>query len=102
MPKRNKTRDQRRNAIQQERLKNILAKLSDELLYIEAGDPAVIEAADSDVPSFDMLAYSGGELHVGFGWPVIVDLAGMEVDSPEKPILKEHDRTAVVGHSPRS
>lgn len=57
---------------------------------------------EPDAPRrFEMLAYSGGMMT---GTPignVIVDLAGINANGERKPILQEHDRKRIVGHSDR-
>ncbi len=63
-----------------------------------------IEAAESDgkkkLPTFSMIAYTGGPMHPG-GWyrsePIVVDLEGMEIPSQTLPIDKGHG--VEVGHS---
>ena len=47
-----------------------------------------------------MVAYTGGAMRLG-GWPypVVVDLAGMRVTRKARPILKDHDRASIVGHT---
>jgi hypothetical protein len=47
-----------------------------------------------------MVAYTGGAMRLG-GWPypVVVDLAGMRVTRKSRPILKDHDRASIVGHT---
>ncbi|XZE56658.1 hypothetical protein SH139x_002781 [Planctomycetaceae bacterium SH139] len=49
---------------------------------------------------FSMTAYTGGAMRLG-GWPypVVVDLAGMRVTRKSRPILKDHDRGSIVGHT---
>ncbi len=61
------------------------------------------EAADEGKPplrKFSMVAYTGGAMKLG-GWPypVVVDLAGMRVTRKARPILKDHDRGSIVGHT---
>jgi hypothetical protein len=61
------------------------------------------EAADEGKPAlrkFSMVAYTGGAMRLG-GWPypVVVDLAGMRVTRKSRPILKDHDRASIVGHT---
>jgi len=52
------------------------------------------------LPTFTMTAYSGGGMHLaGWLYPVVIDLKGLKVSRKPRPILKEHDRAAVVGHS---
>jgi site-specific DNA recombinase len=47
-----------------------------------------------------MVAYTGGAMRLG-GWPypVVVDFAGMRVTRKSRPILKDHDRASIVGHT---
>ncbi|WP_413431754.1 hypothetical protein [Crateriforma spongiae] len=47
-----------------------------------------------------MVAYTGGAMRLG-GWPypVVVDLAGLRVTRKSRPILKDHDRGSIVGHT---
>ena len=49
---------------------------------------------------FSMVAYTGGAMRLG-GWPhpVVVDLAGLRVTRKSRPILKDHDRGSIVGHT---
>lgn len=59
-------------------------------------------AADTDgnkLRRFTMTAYTGAAMRVGFGAPVVADLAGMRVPSQSRPILRDHDTTQIVGHS---
>lgn len=69
--------------------------------WVEAG------AADAgDAPAlrrFSMTAYTGGAMVLA-GWPhpVVVDLAGLEVAGgglKSRPILKDHNRSLIVGHT---
>jgi uncharacterized protein (UPF0335 family) len=57
--------------------------------------------AESELPTFEMLAYSGAEIAQGFtSLPIIVDLAGMKTNrKPKLPILLDHDGKKPVGHS---
>lgn len=64
--------------------------------------PESVEAAEGDAPNlkkFNITAYTGGPMRVGFGYPVVVDLAGMELVGSSLPILKDHDSTKIVAHS---
>ena len=58
------------------------------------------EAEEStDKPKrFSMTAYTGGPMHVGYGAPVIVDLAGVSANE-SLPILLDHDTDRIVGHA---
>ncbi|MBE3132788.1 MAG: Mu-like prophage major head subunit gpT family protein [Acidobacteria bacterium] len=62
-----------------------------------AVEPAV-EAAEGKParrPSFNILAYTGGILKVGWQRPVVVDLSGLRAGRTT--ILLDHDRSAIVG-----
>lgn len=52
------------------------------------------------LPRFSMVAYTGSPMRLG-GWryPVIVDLAGMEIPSQHRPIRMGHDSDQGVGHT---
>ncbi|WP_168565148.1 phage major capsid protein [Crateriforma spongiae] len=77
-------------------------------LRIVCDDAATIkleanESGEAETPSlrkFSMNAYTGGAMRLG-GWPypVVVDLAGMRVTRKSRPILKDHDRGSIVGHT---
>lgn len=65
--------------------------------------PVTIEAASAEKKGprrFEMLAYGGGELSLpNFEHPVVVDLEGMSGTDKPRPILKDHNRAALVGHT---
>lgn len=69
-----------------------------------AGDavPLELKAAagggDSALRSFDLVAYNGGALELGWGDPVYVDLAGMATAN-QLPVLKGHNPNNEVGHT---
>lgn len=77
-------------------------------LRIVCDDAASITLAAAETPEegkpalrkFSMTAYTGGAMRLG-GWPfpVVVDLAGMRVTRKSRPILKDHDRGSIVGHT---
>lgn len=77
-------------------------------LRIVCDDAATIRLAAAETPEegkpalrkFSMTAYTGGAMRLG-GWPhpVVVDLAGMRVTRKSRPILKDHDRGRIVGHT---
>ncbi len=49
---------------------------------------------------FSMTAYTGGPMSItGWRYPVVVDLAGLRVPRKSRPILKDHDRGQIVGHT---
>ena len=58
------------------------------------------EEGKAALRKFSMVAYTGGAMRLG-GWPypVVVDLAGMKVTRKSRPILKDHDRGSIVGHT---
>lgn len=60
-----------------------------------------IEAAEGEtkLKKFSITAYTGGPMRVGFGYPIVVDLAGMAIANESLPILKDHDATKIVGHT---
>lgn len=49
-------------------------------------------------PAFSMVAYSGGPARAGWGRPVVVDIAGLEIGQSTT-ILLNHDSSAIVGQS---
>lgn len=70
---------------------------------VEFTAPTEIDAAAGDespkLKSFRMLAYTGGAMNVGWGDPVVVDLAGMKTSEKARPILLQHDPLRIVGHT---
>lgn len=57
-------------------------------------------AGEGGVPRFEMLAYTGEAMQFPkFKHPVVVDLAGMRIDSKSKPIRFQHDSRHGVGHT---
>ncbi len=61
-----------------------------------------IEAAqdETSVPTFKMLAYTGGLMRVdGFDLPVVVDLKGLSIDRQSIPVRQNHDPNKGVGHT---
>ena len=67
-----------------------------------SGDGSAVLHAAADataLPTFTLRAYNGGLLNIGWGYPVVVDLAGMQISKKPRPILKDHKPGSVVGHS---
>jgi len=68
-----------------------------------AASPTWMEAAPGDkpaLPGFSMVGYTGAPMRLmGWGSPVVVDLAGMKVRSQALPIRRGHDSGRVVGHT---
>jgi len=49
---------------------------------------------------FTMTAYTGGEMVLaGWPYPVVVDLKGLKIPKQSRPILKDHNRSLIVGHT---
>lgn len=68
------------------------------LEFLAAEPPAEGEAPK--LRNFRMQAYNGGPMKLsGFHWPVVVDLAGLNIGAKSRPILRDHDSTKIVGHS---
>jgi hypothetical protein len=68
----------------------------------------VIEAAPADgsapkLPRFSMVAYTGGpmrpKMNPPLKHPVVVDLAGLDISSQNRPALKDHNPQMLVGHT---
>lgn len=49
--------------------------------------------------TFTIKAFNGDKMNVGFGNPVVLDLAGMSVTAKGRPILLNHNLETPVGHS---
>lgn len=73
-------------------------------LCAPVGEWANVEGAgEGDKPAlrrFSMVAYTGGAMALA-GWPhpVVVDLGGLQVSARSRPILKDHNRSLIVGHT---
>jgi len=70
--------------------------------WLEAA-PAAGDAQAANLRRFSMVAYTGGPMVLA-GWPhpVVVDLAGLQVAGgglKSRPILKDHNRSLIVGHT---
>jgi hypothetical protein len=67
-------------------------------IHLQASE--AVEEGKLALRKFSMVAYTGGAMRLG-GWPypVVVDLAGMRVTRKARPILKDHDRGSIVGHT---
>ncbi|RLS53625.1 MAG: hypothetical protein DWH91_13990 [Planctomycetota bacterium] len=65
---------------------------------LEAASPEGTEP--KKLRRFSMTAYTGGKLLLAnFPFPVVVDLAGMKIPAKNRPILRDHDTTRIVGHT---
>ncbi|MEW4451297.1 hypothetical protein AB1L30_01300 [Bremerella sp. JC817] len=77
-----------------------------DVLTIEAeGDVSILEAAAGDegkeekVPTFSMVAYTGGKMRpLGFGVDVVADLKGVRIAAGKRPALYQHNADSPVGH----
>ena len=70
----------------------------------EAGALAIEAAAEEgqQLRRFTMTAYTGGEMVLaGWPYPVVVDLKGLKIPKQSRPILKDHNRSLIVGHTDR-
>lgn len=54
---------------------------------------------ESKLKKFSMTAYTGAAMNVGFGYPVVIDIAGVKANRSDMPILKGHDHEQIVGHT---
>ncbi|MCC7407743.1 MAG: hypothetical protein IT442_06700, partial [Phycisphaeraceae bacterium] len=69
-------------------------------MQIDAQASAVGEGATPALPRFSMVAYTGGAMRLaGWKFPVVVDLAGMNIPSQLRPIRVGHNTDQRVGHS---
>jgi len=56
--------------------------------------------AAGSMPRFRVLAYTGGKIRVsGWQYPVVVDLAGLEIPSQRIPVRFNHDPNSGIGHT---
>lgn len=72
-------------------------------IFRAVGEPIEFIAAEANgettLKKFNMLAYTGAAIDVGFGMRVVVDLEGMTVRNQAIPILRGHDSSQIAGHS---
>ncbi|MCC7408754.1 MAG: hypothetical protein IT442_11830, partial [Phycisphaeraceae bacterium] len=69
-------------------------------MQIDAQASASGEGATPALPRFSMVAYTGGAMRLaGWKFPVVVDLAGMNIPSQLRPIRVGHNTDQRVGHS---
>jgi len=80
---------------------------TDRTLNLSAPVAGWIEASESNTENplrrFSMVAYTGGPMTLaGWAHPVVVDLSGMQIAGgavKSRPILKDHNRSLIVGHT---
>jgi phage major head subunit gpT-like protein len=74
---------------------------------VEFSGVATFAALDPVTPGpkrFDMVAYTGGAIrphNPKLQYPVVVDLAGLDITKQRRPALKDHDQSLLVGHTDR-
>lgn len=69
-------------------------------LRIEAAVTIEAAAGEKKLPTFSMVAYSGGELMQPWSMhPIVIDLKGLGVPSQRIPVRLDHDRRRGVGHT---
>jgi len=77
-------------------------------LVSEPGAITIEAAADGQppadgkpkLPKFSMVAYTGGVMRIaGWRWPLVVDLAGLNIPTQNRPIRFGHDMQSGVGHT---
>lgn len=66
----------------------------------DAAAPADGKQAAASLRRFNMTAYTGGAMSLpGWQHPVVVDLTGLQISAKSRPILKDHNRALIVGHT---
>ncbi len=57
-------------------------------------------ASAAALPNFEIRGYNGGQMDIaGWPWPVIVDQSGFQLPARSRPVLRDHDRSQIVGHT---
>ena len=87
------------------RVPSTLRILCDDAPVLQLQAAAAAEDGGDDLGAvklrkFSMTDYTGSAMRLD-GWqhPVVVDLAGLRVSRKQRPILKDHDRGSIVGHT---
>lgn len=100
-------KSKRRAFIRAERQKTELGKVRISADFRVVGAPldpdllatVAAEAREGvEAKAFEMLAYTGGKIDVGFEAPVVVDLAGLRTPRGQLPIYAYHDSRYYIGH----
>ena len=69
-------------------------------MIIRGVGTVTIQAAGGDLKRFEMVAYTGGKLRVPmYALPIVIDLAGLDIPSQQRPVLRDHKPFKVVGHT---
>lgn len=75
------------------------------MLRLRAADGPMLtfsEQGENKLPTVQMVAYTGAAMRFwAYPHPVVVDLAGLKAVSKSRPLLKDHNPGAVVGHTTR-
>jgi len=62
---------------------------------------AAREDGAPSLPVGHMTAYTGGLIDVGWGFEVVIDMAGLDFKGHQRPILLNHNPDNILGHSTR-
>lgn len=72
---------------------------------ITGAGPTRVKAAEGEgkskkLPTFEGVAYTGAPMRPS-GWygEIVLDLDGIRIPKPQRPILRQHDHEKIVGHS---
>lgn len=69
---------------------------------IEAAAAPDGDSGDDALPKFSMIAYTGGPIRtLGFAYPVVVNLDGMQIPTQRRPVRFQHSAFEGVGHTER-
>jgi len=69
---------------------------------IEAAAAPAGDAGEDTLPKFSMIAYTGGPIRtLGFVYPVVVNLDGMQIPTQRRPVRFQHSAFEGVGHTER-
>ncbi|MBL0920919.1 MAG: hypothetical protein IBJ10_02185 [Phycisphaerales bacterium] len=93
-----KTRNKARRSSRKVRAVRRALSMSGPLTFTAAASTGG-EGESGDAPRFSMVAYTGGAMNVGWGDPVVIDFAGLDLGSKSRPVLRDHYPSQVVGHT---
>ncbi len=69
------------------------------LNYCDLKLQAKSESEGEGQRTFEMVAYTGDAMSVGWPFPVVVSLSGLDATNKSRPILLNHDTGKIVGHT---
>ena len=79
---------------------NLVCEPGSITIEAEAESASTDAGAKPKLPRFSMIAYSGGPMQIaGWRYPVVLDLAGLNIPSQHRPIRMGHDAMLGVGHT---